>query len=374
MALVHDWLVSQRGGENVLSALCEVFPQADVYTLLHTPGSTDAVIEARHPRQSWMGRIPMVHRFYRHLLPLMPFAIRSLNLRGYDLVVSSSHCVAKGVRVPDGTMHISYIHAPMRYMWDRFDEYFSKDRSGVVVRMVARLLRPLFQRWDRASARGVTRFIANSVFIADKVKKYYGRSAQVVYPFCNTDQFSLDMAKRKLGMRHGAYLIVSALVPYKRVDLAIGAVQQAGSKLIIVGDGPDLDRLTKLAGPETTFVGTASSDQLKQYYASAKALLFPGIEDFGIVPLEAMACGTPVIAYGQGGACETVVDGVTGVFFQENTVASLIDAMRRLDALMDAGTIDPADCFRRAQEFSKERFKKEIIRQLKDEFKSESSA
>lgn len=370
IALVHDWLVSQRGGENVLSALCEIFPKADVYTLLHIKGTTNQIIEGRCPKQSWLGQLPNIQKIYRHLLPLMPFAIRSLDLSGYDLVISSSHCVAKGVRVPKSVPHISYIHAPMRYMWDRFNEYFSKDRAKLMVRLVATMIRPFMQRWDILSAKGVSLFIANSGFIASKVEQYYGRKAQVVYPFCDTSRFTVNLQKREQASKAGSYLIVSALVPYKRIDLAINAVKKSGGNLIVVGDGPDLNRLKKLAGSETTFVGSASGPELINHYSTAKALLFPGIEDFGIVPLEAMACGAPVIAFGQGGACETIIDGKTGVFFYENTAESMVDAMNKLESK----GIDPMDCHKRAQEFSKDKFKESFMNCLNKQLKNESFA
>lgn len=362
IALVHDWLVSQRGGENVLAALCEMYPHAQVFTLVHVSGTTAPVIEERVPVQSWLGRIPGINRWYRHMLPLMPLAIRSLNLKGYDLIISSSHCVAKGVQVPEGVLHISYIHAPMRYMWDRFDEYFSADRAGFLIRTAAKVLRPLLKAWDVRSALGVHKFIANSKFIAGKVHEYYGRSAEVVYPLCDVQRF--NRVERKVSDKKNApYLIVTALVPYKRVDLAIQGARLLGRKLVVVGDGPERDRLMAMAGPETTFVGAASGKELENWYAQARALIFPGVEDFGIVPLEAMASGVPVVAYGAGGALETVIDGKTGLFFTEPTAASLADALNRLDEI----EIKAEDCRAHAARFSPAAFKQKIAQIVNDE-------
>ena len=362
VALVHDWLVSQRGGENVLDAFCEMLPEADLFTLVHKKGACDRHIEAAHPRASLLRHVPGIEKRYPYFLAVMPWVIERFDLSAYDVILSSSHCVAKGVHKRPDAVHVSYIHAPMRYMWDRFDEYFSAERSGLLTRTVAGACRSYLQSWDRRSAAGVDRFIANSHFIADKVKLYYGREAEVVHPFCELDRFAEALRLRKAALAQGLpvdapYLMVTALVPYKRVDLAIEAFRGTGGRLHIVGNGPDFERLRALAGPEVTFLGSIPNERLVELYASARALLFPGVEDFGIVPLEAMASGLPVIALGEGGVRETVVDGETGIFFEGGTAQAIRDAVRRFEDLR----FNSDACSARAQQFSRVEFQRRVM-------------
>lgn len=353
VAIIHDWLVSQRGGENVLDAICELFPQAELFTLVHKKGSVSKNIEKLKIHTSFLQKIPSAELRYRHMLPLMPFAIEQFDMSAFDLILSSSHCVAKGVKKSESAFHVSYIHAPMRYMWDRFEEYFERGRYSLPVTAAAHIFRPYLQSWDKKSATRVDHFIANSNFIKEKINKYYNRNADVVYPFCEPDRFQL---KRN---PNDEYLIVTALVPYKRVDLAIEAFNQMQKKLTIIGDGPDLDRLKNIAGPTIQFKPPVQNEELATAYSHCKALIFPGIEDFGIVPCEAMAAGSPVIALGVGGALETVTSE-TGVFFKEKTVAGLCSAVERFEKSI----FSESKCRERGRFFNRKKFQKEYLEVL----------
>lgn len=353
VAIVHDWLVSQRGGENVLDAICELFPNADLLTLVYEPGSVSKNIARLNPKTSFLQKLPQATRRYRHFLPLMPTAIERFDMSIYDLVLSSSHCVAKGVVKRPDAFHMSYVHAPMRYMWDRFHEYFAPGRYGPITRAAARGFRSYLQNWDKKSAERVNHFLVNSKFIAERVMQYYGRESQVVYPFCEPQDF---LREREPG---ASYLIVTALVPYKRVDLAIEAFNKMDRPLQIVGDGPDLNRLKSIAGPNIRFLGSISRDAIAELYSKCRALVFPGIEDFGIVPLEAMAAGAPVIAFGAGGALETVT-AETGLFFNDHSVEGLVGALEAFEARQ----FDSEKCRARANMFTRARFQSEYLAQL----------
>lgn len=361
VAIIHEWLVSQRGGENVLDAICELFPQAELFTLIYQPGSVSANILRLKRHVSFLQRLPQAEKRYRHFLPLMPTAIERFDLSAFDLILSSSHCVAKGVRKRPGAFHMSYIHAPMRYMWDRFDEYFAPGRYSPVTRAAAHAFRGYLQRWDQRSAGRVDHFLANSKFIASKVREYYTREAQVVYPFCEPEAFARP---RKPGEH---YLMVTALVPYKRVDLAIQAFNRTKRRLWIIGDGPDLERLRKLAGPTIEFLGSLKRDSIADFYSKCRALVFPGVEDFGIVPIEAMAAGAPVVAYGVGGVLETVTPA-TGLFFREHSTEGLIGALEEFEAK----SFDEQACRQRGREFTRERFQREYLAELQRVFPAAS--
>ncbi|MGE4231858.1 MAG: glycosyltransferase [Bacteriovoracia bacterium] len=358
VAIVHDWLVSQRGGENVLDAICELFPKAEVFTLVYSPGKVAEHIALAKKNVSLLKKIPSIERRYRHFLPVMPWVIEQFDLSGFDLVLSSSHCVAKGVIKPESAFHLSYVHAPMRYMWDRFDEYFSKERSGLITRTAAQMFRGYLQKWDQKSATRVDAFLANSKFIASKIKTYYNREAKVVYPFCETTLFN----RERIPGRN--YLMVTALVPYKRVDLAIRVFNRLKKNLIVVGDGPDKVRLQKLAGPTIDFLGAVKGSSLCDLYSRCKALVFPGVEDFGIVPLEAMASGAPVIAFGQGGVLETVTEE-TGMFFYENTEDALESTLIEFERRCDLGQFDSKKCRARGRSFPRIRFQSEYLAALR---------
>lgn len=357
VAVVHDWLTGMRGGEAVLESLLALYPHADLFTLLHNQGSVSKFVEDRKIHTSFIDRLPFKSRKYRNYLPFFPTAIETFSFRGYDLVISSSHCVAKGVIVPPGTPHICFVHSPMRYVWDMTQDYFPYEfEDGSPGSLFNRFVFPFFanylRMWDSASAHRVDRYIANSSFVAERIRKYYGRSAGVVHPPC-IEEIPRSLPKE----RSDFYLIVSALVPYKRVDLAIEAFRNLNRKLIIVGDGPDLKRLTSMAGPEIEFHGKVSREEIDRLYSQARALVFPGIEDFGIVPVEAQAKGCPVIAYGRGGALETVTEK-TGVFFHEQSPESLKAAV--------------LECEKRR--FLPENFRKNVGRFTNDIFLSKMSA
>jgi glycosyltransferase involved in cell wall biosynthesis len=347
VALVHDWLTGMRGGEQVLDALCELFPDADLHTLLHRPGSVSPRIEQRRIETSFVQHLPFAARQYRRYLPLFPWAVSRFTFDRYDLVISSSHCAAKAAVAPPGVRHICYCHSPMRYAWDQFDAYFGPERVGrLASRWVYRPLLTRLARWDAATAVRVDRFVANSTHVAGRIRRYYNRGATVVYPPVDTTFFHPDASTPDSHV-----LIVSALVPYKRIDLALDACARAGVPLRIVGDGPERARLERRASPLVTFLGQQSGESLREEYRRARAVLLPGEEDFGIVPVEAQACGTPVVALARGGALETVVDGETGVLFGTATPDSLADALERVSRLR----VDRARLRCHAARFSRDR-------------------
>jgi glycosyltransferase involved in cell wall biosynthesis len=347
VALIHDWLTGMRGGEKVLEALCELYPDADVFTLFHDRGTVSPAIERHRIVTSFVQHLPLADVHYRRYLPLFPLAIEQFRLGGYDLVISSSHCAAKAVRAPRGAPHLCYCHSPMRYAWDQFDAYFGPARVGwAASRLVYRPILGAMARWDAATASRVDRFVANSRHVAGRIRRYYNRDATIVYPPVDTVFFHPDS---RPSASH--FLIVSALVPYKRIDLAMAACERVGAPLRIVGDGPDRALLERRAGRGVTFAGRLSDDAIREEYRRATAVLLPGEEDFGIVPVEAQACGRPVVALARGGALETVIDGDTGVLFAEPTVEAMAAALDRVAA----SEFDPAHIRRHAEQFSRER-------------------
>ena len=352
VALVHDWLTGMRGGEKVLEILCELFPEANLFTLVHVRGSVSPRIETMKIHTSFLQALPGIESRYRQSLPVMPWAIRRFDLSGYDLIVSSSHCVAKGVRVPAGATHISYCHTPMRYIWDQFDDYFSPGRSSAPVRWVMRLLRPALQKWDRRTAQSVTHFIANSENVRRRIQRHYQRDAAVIYPPVDTRRFAPDGRPRK-----DFFLMVTAFAPYKRIEVAIDAFNRLRLPLVIAGKGQDLDKLKRLAGPDVKFLGWVSDDALRTLYQEARALIFPGEEDFGMVPVEAQACGCPVIALGRGGALESVVPGETGLFFAEPTEEALAECVKKFHE----NDFNPAKARQNALRFAVENFRQKFV-------------
>jgi glycosyltransferase involved in cell wall biosynthesis len=350
-AIVHDWLTGMRGGEKVLEAICELYPAAPVYTLVHVKGSVSPAIEAHGVRTSWVQHLPRAGRWYRHYLPLFPAAVRSIDLDAYDLVISSSHCAVKSVIPRAGATHVCYCHSPMRYAWDQFDAYFGPQQVGPVVSSVMRPVMGAMARWDARTAGRVNRFLANSQYVAGRIRRYYNRESTVVYPPVDTAFYE---PKPGFPAREPSVLVVSALVPYKRLDVAIDAARLARVPLRIVGQGPEEARLRDLAaGAPVEFLGWRSNEEIRALYQSASAVLLPGVEDFGIVPVEAQACGTPVIALAEGGATETVVEGVTGALVAELSGEAFADGIRRI---VDA-PLDPAACRANAERFSRETFK-----------------
>lgn len=353
IALVHDWLTGMRGGEKCLEVLCELYPRAPIHTLLAIPDKLSGTIRAHEIRTSFLQSMPAAETRYRHYLPLFPCAIERFDMKEFDLVVSSSHAVAKGVRIKEGALHISYVHTPMRYVWDMFDQYFSKEQVGSVQRAAIKVVAAWLRRWDVASNARVHHFIANSQYVRERIRRCYGREAAVIHPPVDTSRFTVSTRD------DGYYLVLSALVPYKRVDLAVRACNEMGVPLRVVGGGPDLERLRAMAGPTVRFEGAVDDDAIVEAYANCSALLFPGEEDFGIVPVEAMASGKPVIAYRKGGAMETVAEGLSGTFFDEQTPASLIAALRNFRS---------ADYDARAIRTHAERFDRSMYKQKMDDF------
>jgi len=333
---VHDWLTGMRGGEKVLEALCEMHPDADIFTLFYTRGALSDTIERHRIHASPLQALPFAKAYYRKLLPLYPFAIEQFDLDPYDLVLSVSHCAAKAVVTNGRARHICYCNAPMRYAWDQFDAYFGPDRVGAFAsNWVYRPMLTRLARWDAGTASRVDRFIANSRNVAARIRRYYNRDATVVYPPVDTEFYHPDT--RPPGSH---FLIVSALVPYKRIDLAIEACRRVGARLRIVGDGPERDRLQQQSNGLVEFIGRATNEQIRDEYRDALAVLMPGEEDFGIVPLEAQACGRPVVALARGGALETVTDGQTGVFFDEATAESMANALNAVAQMqIDGGAL-----------------------------------
>jgi glycosyltransferase involved in cell wall biosynthesis len=362
VALVHDWLTGMRGGEKCLEALCRRWPHAALYTLLHRPGSVSPEIERLGPRTSFLQWLPAVHRYYRYLLPLMPAAVASWRLPPCDLVVSFSHCVAKAVRPPRGARHVCYCFTPMRYLYHMRQAYFGPERvRGLKARLLETLLAQL-RDWDRRTADRVTHFVAISQTVRRRIQECYGRDSAVIYPPVDADFYCPAATARE-----GYYLAVSAFAPYKRLDLAVEACRRLRRPLVVIGSGQDEGRLRALAGPDVSFLGWQPDAVIRDHLRHCRALLFPGEEDFGIVPLEAQSCGAPVIAYGQGGATETVVPpggraAPTGVWFGKQTAECLAEAMALFEARRD--DFAPAACRRQALRFNAHRFREELFAYL----------
>ena len=346
-AFAHDWLTGMRGGEKVLEALCEIYPDADIFTLFHARGSVSPAIERHHISTSLVQALPFARSQYRRYLPLFPTAIEQFDLDPYDLVISSSHCAAKAVIAAGRARHICYCHSPMRYAWDQFDAYFGPERVGALAsRWLYRPMLARLARWDAATAPRVGRFVANSQYVAGRIRRYYNREATIVYPPVDTIFYHPDTT-----VPGSHFLIVSALVPYKRIDLAIAACRRAGARLRIVGDGPDRARLEQQANGSVEFTGRLSDEEIRDEYRRALAVLMPGEEDFGIVPVEAQACGRPVVALARGGVLETVIHGETGVLFDAPTVDSLATALEQTATI----AFDPDRIRRHALQFSRDR-------------------
>src|SRR5437868_133420 len=325
VALVHDWLTGMRGGERCLEVFCELFPDADLFTLLHVPGSVSPVIERRRIITSFVQRLPRAADRYRYYLPLFPAAMRAFDFSSYDLVLSSSHAVAKAARRRPGAMHVCYCFTPMRYVWDLYDDYFG-DRAPLAARLAMPAVAAALRRWDRRTSARVDRFVAISRFVADRIRRVWQRESDVIHPPVDVGRFAIaDDGPADYD------LVVSALVPYKRIDLAVAAATRMKRRLLVVGAGPEARTLAAMAGPTVEFLGWREDAEVAQLYARCRSLLFPAMEDFGIVPLEAMAAGRPVVAYGVGGATETVVGldasdaAPTGIFFGAQTVDAVVD-------------------------------------------------
>lgn len=365
VALVHDWLTGMRGGEKCLEVMAEIFPQAEIFTLLHVPGSLSPTLESRRIHTSFIQKLPSASKVYRWALPAFPRAIESFDLSGFDLVFSSSHCVAKSAIKGHDALSVCFCHTPMRYVWDRFDDYFGGKKFPVkqmIAYQAARL-----RHWDKQTAFRVDHYLANSTVVRKRILDFYSYpedQVSIVFPPVDVDRF-----KEAYRLPHpkelptGSYdLVVSALVAYKRIDLAVEAAMATGQTLVIVGKGPEKERLMALAdqcpGPgRVLFAGAVSDEELPAYYAHCRSFVFPGLEDFGITPLEATAAGRPVVALAAGGALDTVVDGMNGVLFSEQSVSSLMQALTdpRLDGNWDRGAM-----LNHAVSFDRQRYKREL--------------
>ncbi|MEK7249538.1 MAG: glycosyltransferase [Bacteroidota bacterium] len=326
IAIIHEWFTGMRGGEKCVEALCEVFPDATLFTLVHVKGSVSPTIERMPTRASFIQKLPFAEKRYRHYLPLFPRAVEQFDMSEFDIVISSNHAVAKGIRTKPETLHICYCHTPMRYIWNLYDDYFGKEQAGLLTRVGMKMFVKYLRSWDVRTARNPHYFIANSHNVQARIKQLYNRESDVIYPPVDTSLFQPSKTSSNY------FLIVSAFVPYKRIDLAIEAFNKTGDRLLVIGDGPDDSRLRSISKSNIEFLGWQPDEKLKQWYAACKALIFPGEEDFGIVPVEAMASGKPVIAYAKGGALETVIESPilkTGVLFKEQTVKSLMEAIQK---------------------------------------------
>jgi len=371
VVLVHDWLTGMRGGEKCLELVCKRLPDARLFTLLHKHGSVSPAIERLSPKTSFLQRIPAIHRYYRNLLPIFPLAVDNLRLPPCDLVLSFSHCVAKSAWPPRDVPHVCYCFTPMRYAWHMREAYFRSER-GIKAKVVAKLLGSL-REWDRRTAARVTHFIAISRTVQQRIADCYGRTSVVIHPPVDTDFFTPTVEPRD-----DYFLVVSAFAPYKRLDLAIDACNRLRQKLVVIGSGQDEKRLCAQAGPTIHFLGWQSDEAIRDHLRRCRALLFPGEEDFGIVPVEANACGTPVIAFNRGGATETIVplptstwhgcdsrgtpDPATGILFPEQSVECLIEAMQSFER--NAGGFSSILLRRHAECFNRRRYADELFAYL----------
>jgi glycosyltransferase involved in cell wall biosynthesis len=346
VAIIHYWLVGMRGGEKVIEAFCEMYPQADIFTHVYVPEAVSDRIRRHRVIPTFINALPRAPKMYKTYLPLMPLALEQLDLRGYDLVISSESGPAKGIIPPSDALHVCYCHTPMRYIWNMYHDY--RASAGLLTRLMMPPLAHYLRMWDVSSAARVDSFVANSATVAKRVERFYGTDAAVIHPPVDTTSFSVA-APGELG---DFYLMAGELVSYKRPDLAVQAFNDMKLKLVVIGGGEMLEEIRKLAGPTVTVMGPQPFAVLKQHYARCRALIFPGEEDFGMVPVEAMASGRPVVAFGRGGATETVVDGVSGTFFAEQTVEAISSAVRRLADL----NLDPEKIAAHADQFGRQQF------------------
>ncbi|HEU4333693.1 MAG TPA: glycosyltransferase [Candidatus Eisenbacteria bacterium] len=356
VALVHDWLTGMRGGEKCLEVLAEMFPSADLYTLVHRRGSVAPVIERRRVVESWIARLPGGRSHYRWFAPFYPLAIESFDLGSYDLVVSTSHCVAKGAVTRADTLHVCYCFTPVRYFWDLYPEYFGPGRGGALARGTAPLLAHYYRLWDRASSDRVDLFVADSFHVRDRIAKHYRRPSLVIHPPADTEAFTPATGP---AAADAPYLVVSALVPYKGVERAIRVCGARGAPLRVVGTGPEERRLRARAGPNVRFDGWLSEEGLRDAYRTSRGLIQAHEEDFGIAPVESLASGRPVVALGKGGAAE-VVTPECGVLYDDPTDEGLASAL----AEFERRSFDPGALRRRALEFSRTAYRERMLAAL----------
>lgn len=366
-AIIHEWLVNYAGSERVIEQILQVYPAADLYSIIDfLPPDQRGFIQNKKVTTSFIQHLPMARNKYRQYLPFMPMAVEQFDLSGYDLVLSSSHAVAKGVLTGPSQLHISYVHTPMRYAWDLQHQYLKESglNNGLKGWMVKRMLHKI-RLWDYRTANGVDAFIANSKFIAGRIWKVYRREATVIYPPVDIETFSPGKIKGDF------YFTASRLVPYKKIDLVVEAFSQMpDKKLIVIGDGPDFNKVRNKAGSNVQLLGYQPVSQMKEYMQKARAFIFAAEEDFGIIPVEAQACGTPVIAYGRGGVLESVrglsSEMPTGVFFPEQTVEAIKQAVGYFESV--EGDITPQACRENALRFSPDRFRREFRDYVENEW------
>ena len=351
VAIIYHWLVALRGGERVLERMIDLFPQADIFTHVYRPDKVSDKINAQKVRTTFIDRLPRSESMYKKYLPLMPSALEQLDLRGYDLVISTETGPTKGVIAPPNSRHVCYVCTPMRYLWDHYADY--RESSGLLSRIAMSLTFPTLRRWDVTSAARVDSFMADSSFVQKRIEKYWRRESEVVHPPVSVDDFSRapEVSDR--------YLWVSQMIRYKRPDIAIDAFNASGKPLLMIGNGDIFDAMRKRAGPNIEMVRRMDFPDLCRAYAEAKALVFTPEEDFGIVPVESMASGRPVIAFGTGGARDTVVDGETGLFFDRHDAASLQDAIERFEAWLPTFSPDAAEAH--ARKFAPELFDRRFL-------------
>jgi glycosyltransferase involved in cell wall biosynthesis len=370
VAIVHDWLIAMRGGERVLESLCALFPAADLFTLRFDPARVSPALARHKVTTSFIdrwARSPVLGGRFRGLLPLFPLAAESFDLGGYDLVISSSHCVAAGVLTPPTALHVAYLHSPMRYAWEGRAAYEAKVGGGALGRLAFRAATHYLRSWDKAASVRPDLLIANSTYTRDRVRRYYRREAEVIEPPIDTPRFAGrgGASSHERGLPgaaespHAPFLVVSALVPYKRVELAVQAMRGRRERLIVVGEGPERARLTAMAPPNVTFRGWVGDEELVDLYAGCRAVIHPAVDDFGMVMVEAMAAGKPVVVSSEGGAAEIVRRDESGVFFDSPTVEALQAAMDRVLAL--GHRFDPTRLRQEARRFDTAVFQRRIL-------------
>lgn len=352
VAIVHYWLVTMRGGEKVLEELCKMFPEADIYTNVYNPAKISNEIKKHKIFTTKVNNFPMAKKLYQKYMPFMPKALMELNLTNYDLIISSESGPAKGICPAPNAFHICYCHTPMRYLWDMYHDYFRK--SNPVVKFFMKKMIPGLRQWDVMSSNLVDHFIANSSFVAKRINRYYNRQADVVFPPCNIEKYINNPRNPQ-----DFYLFFGQLVGYKRADLAIEACIKANKKIVVIGDGKSKEAKKYEKSGLVTFTGRISDEQVAQYLSQAKALLFPGIEDFGIIPVEANSAGCPVLAYRKGGAIDSIKENETGLFFDEQTVESLVDCINQFEKQENNFT-NRENYKKHVQQFSNENFVKKI--------------
>ena len=350
VALVHYWLVGMRGGEKVLETFCDIFPDADIFTLVADPEKLSPKLRRHKLTTSFLQKIGG-RKHYQKMLPLMPHALESLDLTGYDLVISSEAGPAKGVITRPDALHVCYCHSPMRYIWDLYPQYLAE--AGFLARMILAFAAPKLRQWDVTTSHRVDHFIANSGYVAKRIEKFYRRQATVIHPPVEISRFTITDGPKDY------YLCAGQITPYKKIELAVAACTRMNLPLVVIGDGASA-RLKQSAGPTVQFLGSVSNAEMETRFSNCKALLYPGVEDFGIVPLEVMASGRPVIAFGRGGALETVVEGKTGLFFHEQTVEALMAAIARFEKTPNL--FSPTEIRAHALKFEPRRFERELRR------------